>query len=426
MKRTGRIALFLAAAVLLGAAGCGRREPDIDVVDGAGEFREEAIPPGATFTVLRTGREYGRDGALSRAEHLRDLEMREALSVPVETEITADDGETAARFLASTAAGEERYSLVLGSLRGVGWPILCSGGAAEAEDCPDLEFSRFPESLSAGGRRCLAVGAMAPGSYGDTACVLMNRELARAFDAPLGGGEFTFDGMLSAAAVIPVGTGLYRYAAAGDAAAAWVRAAGEKLTEEADGRKFVGGEPSGRAREAVRRAAGLFSDGRAAVSGGNAAGAFAEGRALFLFCKTSDAVALREAGADFLILPYPSLGSGATGYADSASGEAAAIPSAGFDGARRLMIREYDRLSGKYVDAERRDALLSGRSAYDGESREAVDALLAGAEYELCEACGAGGPAELLDRAIFETGGEISGEYAARAAAISAELRKMS
>ena len=50
--------------------------------------------------------------------------------------------------------------------------------------------------------------------------------------------------------------------------------------------------------------------------------------------------------------------------------------------------------------------------------------ILRGAEYELCEACGAGGLTELLDRAIFDAGGEIPREYAARAAAISAELRK--
>ena len=423
MRRAGRIALFLCAAVLLSAAGCGRREPDIDVVDGA-EAPEEAVFPGESFTVLRTGRKYGRDGALSRAEHLRDLEMREALSVSPETETTESDVATAERYLTSAAAGEDRYTLVVGSLRGAGYPILCSGAAAEAADCPSLRFSRFPESLSAGGRRCLAVGALAPGSYGDAACVLMNAELARAFDVPLRGGEFTFDGMISAAAVIPTGTGLYRYAAVGDAAAPWIHAAGAKLTEDADGRKLVGGEPSGVIREAIRRAAGLFRDGRASVSGRNAAEVFAGGRALFLFCKTSDVTELRETGPDFIILPYPSLGRGATGYADSASGEAAAIPAAGLDGSRRLMISEYDRLSGKYVDAERRDALLAGRSAYDGESRETVDELLRGAEYELCEACGAGGLTELLNRAIFDAGGEIPREYAARAAAISAELRK--
>ena len=122
MRRAGRIALFLCAAVLLSAAGCGRREPDIDVVDGA-EAPEEAVFPGESFTVLRTGRKYGCDGALSRAEHLRDLEMREALSVSPETETTESDGATAERYLTTAAAGEDRYTLVVGSLRGAGYPI---------------------------------------------------------------------------------------------------------------------------------------------------------------------------------------------------------------------------------------------------------------------------------------------------------------
>ena len=103
--------------------------------------------------------------------------------------------------------------------------------------------------------------------------------------------------------------------------------------------------------------------------------------------------------------------------------EAAAIPAAGLGAVRRRVLREYDRLSGKYVDAERYDALLSGVSAYDSESRASVDALLQGAEYELCEACGAGGFAEILGNAVFDPSGEIPPEYAHRAAAISAELR---
>lgn len=422
-----RTAAFFAAAVLLGLSGCGRGADTvlINEKEGAGDGAEAEIPPGTVFAVLRAGRDYERGESLSRAEYLRDLELREQYGVSAETEIAGGDGATADRFLASAAAGEEKYGLVIGAVGGTGYPLLRSGATAGEDDCPALEFSRFPESLSLAGRS-LAAGAIAPGSYGDVSCVLMNLDAARAFNvtAPSPGVAWTFDDMISAASAIPTGTGLYRYAASdGGIGLAFVRAAGARLTEQAEGRLLVAGEPSEAVKTAVRKASGILSD-ESRTKTGSAAPTFAEGRALFLFCRTSDAMALRATGADFLILPYPSVfDSVAPAYADSVSGEAAAIPAAGLGAVRGRVLREYDRLSGKYVDTERYDALLSGVSAYDSESRTSVDALLQGVEYELCEACGAGGFAEILGSAVFDPSGEIPPEYAHRAAAISAELR---
>lgn len=64
-------------------------------------------------------------------------------------------------------------------------------------------------------------------------------------------------------------------------------------------------------------------------------------------------------------------------YADSFSGEAAAVTGTG-DPLRRRVIAQFDRCAGKYVDAERRDALLAGMTFYDGSSEEALDGLLRG------------------------------------------------
>ena len=423
-----RTAVVFAAAAMLSFAGCGRSGPDPEVTGEKETVRdggEAEIPPGTVFTVLRTGCDHRRQESLSRAEYLRDLELREQYDVSVETEATSGDGETADRFLASAAAGEEKYGLVIGSVSGAGYPLLCSGDTAGADDCSALDFSRFPASLSYAGRG-LATGAFAPGSYGDVSCVLMNRDAARAFNVtvPSPATGWTFDDMISAAAVIPSGTGFCRYAAEdGGIGLAWVRAAGARLTEEAGGRLIVSGEPSEAVKTSLRKAAGILSDEKQTKTDA-AASAFSEGRALFLFCRTSDAMALRATGADFLILPYPTVfGGGKASYADSVSGETAAIPSAGLGAVRRRVIREYDRLSGKYVDAERYDALLSGVSAYDSESRQSVDALLQGAEYELCEACGAGGLTGTLGSAVFDPSGAIPPDYALRAAVISAELQ---
>ncbi len=434
MKRIKRIAPFAAAIVLLVVAGCRRNGPDILIENGTGGPRETVprsgetgtlLPEGTDFTVLRTARAYECGDSLSRAEYLRDLEMRESLSVAAETETASDDGETLDRFLVSSAAGEDRYAIVVGSVSKAGYPILCSGYAASPERCPALDFSRFPASLSAAGPG-LAVGAVAPGSYGDPSCVLMNLDAARTFNVTLPSAweGWTFDDMVAAAAAIPTGTGFYRYGAADPGIGpAWVRAAGDRLTESACGNLLVSPEPSGKAGEIIRLAAGVLGDEKQTSFDESAKRTFEEGRVLFLFCKTSDAMELRSAETDFLILPYPSGRTGAAGYADSVSGEAAAIPSSGLDGARKQMIREYDRLSGKYVDAERRDALLSGPSAYDEASRSSVDALLRDAEYELCEACGTGGLSDALSRAITDLSGAIPSDYPARAAAVSAELK---
>ena len=122
--------------------------------------------------------------------------------------------------------------------------------------------------------------------------------------------------------------------------------------------------------------------------------------------------------------PPPGAGGRGGEYADSFSGEAAAVTGAG-DPLRRRVIAQFDRCAGKYVDAERRDALLAGMTFYDGSSEEALDGLLRGAEYELCEACGAEGLGPVLARALTEPTGEASEELAARAAGVNARLSEL-
>ncbi len=446
MEKTRKaIAAAAAVFVLVGCAGGAAEKKDVPspptsaaeetaAADGGVAGREFVV---LTLTPPGTG---GERESRSRAVKLRDMELEARVGVAVRYAGAASEEEAAAAVLAEREAGADRFDAAEGSLCGLCLPLLLAGCLSSFEDAaPSAAGRGLNPSLRTAAGTFFITGPLVPRSLDSIACVLMDHGVAERFfvkdpTGSLGSGTWTWDDAEKLAAVIPAGSGIYRFGVSdGNVGDAALVSCGEPLTE-GNGSAALSPTLKGRKGELIDRLAATLGDPGIAYAGeaGMPADkkkeavetAFSDGVALFLLTTTGDVPRLRDAGVRFSVLPYP--GAGASG-ADSTDGIAAVITCAdrSFTGA---VLPALDELSEKYVLAEEVDALLSGRASYDSASEAAARRILSSATYDLSLSLSGADGGEIsraLTEAIVGGGGagSLSG-WELKAALLRPEIEK--
>ncbi len=386
----------------------------------AGDAPEDSLS-GRKFTILRAGVEERE--TMRRSVRLRDMETEASLGVRVAYEYTGSDAATAEAARGAVLSGDGGYDLLYGPFFSVGSPLFSEGALSAADSLPGAEGATecFDESLTTPTGCYFITGPAVPESYSDLGCVALNRDTASCFSVKDPGqavrdGMWTWDYAEREAAHMPEGAGLTRFAVTGGSAGVFaLSAGGGTITASGEGEiPTVVPTPKGEVSEilaAVRSVLGEMTDpfegekdaprerrDEAAVN------AFFESRVLFLLCKTGDLPRFRAEGADFSVLPYPSVtaGSGTVAGADPVRGTAAYVPASTEDpGKTGAVLSAFSSLGEKYAIPEAYDAMLAGRNAYDERSRDILGMIFSGKRYELSLAL-AGSDGEEFERALFE------------------------
>ena len=402
-------ALIAAIAAVFALISCSGEKGDGGVqtaaqtetgVTGASQTGTADPTGGKEFVVVRAARE--ERGTLARAVRLRDMEAEVKLGVAVRYLYTADDGITGETVLADRLAGGGSYDLGIGKFA-VASSLFAKGELEAVDGIPNggAAASTLNPSLDLPGGSYFITGPLVPESMCDVGCVVMNRDTAARFNVKdpaeaAENGEWTWDRAALTAAVIPEGERLHRFAVSGCGSGIFALAAGGGTVTERDGAGVPLVRPTPKeAAEILSVASGVLGAAARTVPGGDelpqkardeaAEELFSESGALFLFCRTGDIPRFRERGIDFSILPYPAVRAGepTVSGADGRDGTAGFVPRDPSDPEKTgTVLSFFAEASQKYTVAETYDAMLSGRTSYDGRSRTLLSAVLSGARYE--------------------------------------------
>lgn len=453
MKKT---ILFLLIMSTIFCASCarGQKENDLNLESDAAQSETFPSDPveyinylsdkssfdGETYTII--GRNDGVNfpsvhdtmgTSLDRSIRRRDLEVKEKFGVKTEYVRTADDKETCSLVKNSVAGGDSEYDLIIGSIAETAAPLTTQGLLYPANKLENINLSgewwapSLEDSFLIKDKLFILSGAIVPEYYNNASCVIFNKNIAREFNVSnlyeiVRRGAWTVDKMFESAAVIPDGSGLFRYGVGReDAGIAFLTGASYGITRFDENRSpFIEKAPHESVTELAKKVSSVLCDKSismvgnfdGSISAEDARHMFMNSRILFLFDETGTAAELRGKDSEFGILPYPKLNENQSeyiSYADSWGGIGAYIPKNIKDESKTGLITEaLCAASKKHLDGERKDSILAGRQTYDSDSKETVDIILRGMKYDLLPlysdggADGLGNLAKVLSSSFFK------------------------
>ena len=360
----------------------------------------------------------GEGDVMDEALYAREKEIEKKLGITVDSYIppSTEDGAchpVVDEVKKDNLAGGGKYFAGYGTHAAVIFPLIGSGELSDLSQNSAIELTNpwwtasLKDSYILGGGLYALDGDAVSTNYYDTHCVLFNKTLAEKYGigdlySAVKGGEWTLDKMFSAAAAVPVGDGIYRYADP-DGIAILRGADAPLLSYNADLMPYLPETLPTDVKTVAEKLSAVFGDEEqtAAVRPGEAVTfsekydgyknkykMFADGKVLFCFGEIPYGTD-ELSGVDYGILPLPKESAEQKSYVSLASSYAQfglfihdGAPQKDLSGA---VLEAYGAYGRKYLKNAAFDSILKKDGSYDYDSYECLELIYETKEMNLLE-----------------------------------------